>query len=85
MEEGRTTQKAAILEHLKRFGSIEPLTALRNYGCYRLGARISDLRHDGYEIETEVVTSASRLTGRPVRYANYKLKGQDAVQPLQST
>lgn len=85
MEEGRTTQKAAIPGHLKRFGSIEPLTALRDYGCYRLGARISDLRHDGYEIETEVVTSTSRLTGRPVRYANYILKGQDAVQPLQST
>lgn len=83
--ERRTTQKTAILDHLKRFGSIEPLTALREYGCYRLGARISDLRHDGYDIETEVMTSTSRLTGRMVRYANYILKGQDAVQSLQST
>ena len=29
-----------VLEHLMRFGSIEPLTALREYGCYRLGAII---------------------------------------------
>ena len=69
----RRNQKSVILAHLKRFGSIEPLTALREYGCYRLGARIADLRNDGYNIITETMTSVSRITGRTVRFAKYKL------------
>ena len=73
------TQKKVILQHLKRFGSIEPLTALREYGCYRLGARINDLRNDGYNIITEMISSVSRITGRPVHFANYKLVGNDSV------
>ena len=74
MESERLSQKKVILNHLKRFGSIEPLTALREYGCYRLGARISGLRAEGYNIVTEMMTSVSKLTGRPVHFANYKLK-----------
>ena len=68
-----------ILSHLKRFGSIEPLTALRDYGIYRLGARIADLRQEGYNIITETFQSVSRITGRPVRYANYKLKDNGSI------
>lgn len=74
MDEEKLTQKNVILAHLKRFGSIEPLTALREYGCYRLGARIADLRRDGYNIITETMTAYSKITGKPVRFANYKLK-----------
>ena len=73
------TQKKVILQHLKRFGSIEPLTALREDGCYRLGARINDLRNDGYNIITEMISSVSRITGRPVHFANYKLVGNGSV------
>lgn len=73
------TQKKVILQHLKRFGSIEPLTALREYGCYRLGARINDLRNDGYNIITEMISSVSRITGRPVHFANYKLVKNGSV------
>jgi hypothetical protein len=72
MEE-KLTQKKVILEHLQRFGFIEPLTALREYGCYRLGARIADLRSEGYHIITENQTAYSKITGKPVRYAKYKL------------
>ena len=79
MEEERMTQKKVVLQHLKRFGSIEPLTALREYGCYRLGARINDLRNDGYNIITEMISSVSRITGRPVHFANYKLVGNGSV------
>lgn len=74
MVDGRMTQKSVLLEHLKRYGSIEPLTALREYGIYRLGARIADLRDDGYNIVTRTVTSKSRITGRPVHFANYILR-----------
>lgn len=79
MKEENKSQKAMILSHLKRFGSIEPLTALRDYGIYRLGARISDLRQDGYNIITETRQSVSRITGRPVRYADYKLKDNGSI------
>ena len=73
MEEERMTQKKVILQHLKRFGSIEPLTALREYGCYRLSSRISDLRNDGYNIITDTISSVSKITGRPIHFANYRL------------
>ena len=76
MEE-RTTQKTVILEHLRRFGSIEPLTALREYGVYRLSAVIYNLKHEGHDILTEKMSSVSKITGRPVHFANYKLVNDD--------
>jgi len=71
--EQTTTQKQFILQHLQKFGSIEPLTALREYGCLRLAARIADLKKDGVNIITETKQSISSITGNPVRYAEYKL------------
>lgn len=49
------TQTEAILSHLLSGKSITPLEALNEFGCFRLGARILDLRKEGYEIETETV------------------------------
>lgn len=71
MKEERKTQKKMLLNHLRLFGSIEPLTALREYGIYRLGARIADLRNDGHSIVTERTTSISSITGNPVTFAKY--------------
>lgn len=68
-----TSQKQFILQHLRTFGSIEPLTALREYGCYRLGARISDLREEGHNIKTDYVQQRSHITGHMVRFAKYIL------------
>jgi len=73
-QDNKPTQKSMILAHLKSFGSIEPLTALREYGCYALAQRIKDLRDEGHNIVTETVTSTSRITGRPVHFANYILR-----------
>lgn len=73
MEENKTTQKQYVLSHLKKFGSIEPLTALREYGCYRLGAVMFDLRSEGYNIITERMEAKSKITGRPVQFAKYIL------------
>lgn len=70
----KKTQQEYILQHLQQFGSIEPLTALREYGCYRLGAVIFKLRKEGYKIDTERRTSRSKITGRPVMFAKYILK-----------
>ena len=76
MEEKKSkpTQKSMILAHLQNFGSIEPLTALREYGCYALAQRIKDLRDEGHNIVTEMTSSVSSITGNPVHFANYILK-----------
>lgn len=53
------TDKEAVLRWLRVHGSIEPLTALREIGTFRLGARIWDLRHDGHDIETTIFETPS--------------------------
>lgn len=60
-----------ILKHLERFGSIDPMQAIQEYGVLRLAARINDLRA-GHEIETHLVETVNRF-GDPVRYARYVL------------
>ena len=72
--DSRLTQKRLILEHLQRYGSIEPMTALREYGCYRLSGRISELRAEGVDIRTEYITQRSKVTGFFVKFAKYVLK-----------
>ena len=46
------TQCDAILQHLREHGSITPREALDEYGCFRLAARINELRKAGHDIET---------------------------------
>lgn len=73
MKERKNSQKHYILNHLRKYGSINPITALREYGSFRLGARIADLREEGYNIVTERTESVSPLTGNHVSYATYRL------------
>ena len=47
--------------------SITPLQALDKFGCLRLGARIMDLRNEGYNIVTKMVEKNGK------RFARYKL------------
>ena len=54
------------------------MDALELYGVMRLAARISDLRYDGYHIDTEMVEGTSRF-GEKVRYAKYHLTGYDLL------
>ena len=65
----KKSDKALILEHLRANGYITPMDALR-FGCYRLSARIYDLRRDGYNI----ITDDKDAEGNPVNYAIYRLK-----------
>ena len=52
----KPTQCDLILNYMKQFGSINPLQALQDIGCFRLAARISDLREKGYSIVAVRVT-----------------------------
>lgn len=47
------SQASAILQHLKEGNGITPIDALNLFGCFRLGARIADLKKMGYDIVTE--------------------------------
>ena len=66
------TQRERILKYLDDFGSITPLEALADLGIMRLGARIYDLRKNGYPIVSETETSQNRY-GQTTRYARYRL------------
>jgi hypothetical protein len=49
------TQTTAILTALREGAELTPLDALRRFGCFRLGARIWDLRHQGHSITSRWV------------------------------
>ena len=66
------TQLNRILAHLLEHETITPLEALSEYGCYRLGARIADLRKQGYDIETKITAGKNRF-GDSVNFATYRL------------
>lgn len=53
------TQCELILNHLKSGKPLSALPALRLFGCWRLAARIAELRNDGYVIVTRMVTTKS--------------------------
>ena len=67
METQTQTQKEAILRHLQSGQTITPLEALNLYGCFRLGARIWELRDEGYEIKSENVKQGKKT------FASYKI------------
>lgn len=53
--------------------SITQLDALRDFGCFRLASRISDLKREGMNIKKTMENSVSRITGKIVTYARYSL------------
>ena len=70
------SQKAEIGQHLRRYGSITPLDALRDYGVMRLAARINELRMNGMLIETHKVTRQGKT------FAMYVLEEPNAPDPV---
>ena len=67
------TDRQRVLDYLETHGSITPLEALNELGCYRLGARIWDLRHEGHMIDTAIEHGTDRH-GEPMCYARYTLR-----------
>ena len=75
------TQCERILRHLQDYGSITQAEAVTEYGCYRLGARIWDLKAQGVPIKSETVIRgadvlravfAGTLKRSEVAYGNQK-------------
>lgn len=68
------TKTSLVHEHLKRFGTITPLEAIKHYGALRLAVIISELKHrHGMAIRTNMLTTISTITNKPVKYAQYEL------------
>jgi hypothetical protein len=74
----KESQCKIILVWLKEKGSITAKTARDLCACERLAARISDLRRAGIPIRTEMNTYISKRSGRPIRYAVYRLEDNNA-------
>lgn len=64
------SQNKQILAHLEAGLPITPLEALKRYGCFRLGARIHDLRAKGHPIATTMVSDGRK------RYATYSINSK---------
>ena len=50
-----TSQNLKILEALKKGARLTPMDALHLCGCFRLSARIADLRMAGHKIFSHIV------------------------------
>lgn len=61
------SQNEKILNYLKNGYAITAVEALGMFGCFRLAARISDLRRIGYRIKSNSINSNGK------RYVSYQL------------
>ena len=64
------TQTEMIRAHLQSGRDLTPIDALNDYGCFRLAARIKELRNQGLPIKT----LTEQRDGKA--WAKYRLVGQ---------
>lgn len=68
----KTNQKQRIINYIRQFGSITDLEASKELGIQQFGARIFDLKKEGYEFRTEWESCKNRF-GEKVEYKRYFL------------
>ena len=66
------SQNKLIKAHLEKGNTITAISALANFGCFRLAARIKDLRDTGMSIHVRMVKNKH---GK--RYAMYWLDARE--------
>lgn len=71
------TQNERLAAYLEEHKEINPLEAWVKLGIYRLGARVFDLRQQGYEIKSENVKVQNRF-GEACHVAQYRLVRNNA-------
>jgi hypothetical protein len=49
------SQNKRILNYLKRGHRMTPMDALELFGCFRLAARVYDLRQEGHNISKQII------------------------------
>jgi hypothetical protein len=65
------SQNIRIKKYLQSGKSLTPLDALYQFGCFRLGARIHNLKQQGLNIKSELIEITSE--GKTKRVAKYSL------------
>ena len=73
----KKTQTERVLDYMRQNGGITQAEAIRDLGCYRLGARVYDLRRSGHSITRYMVSEKNRY-GVTVCFARYKLGREEA-------
>lgn len=68
----KTTQKDRIINYIREFGSISSFEAYANLGITQLGARIDQLKKEGYKFRTEWESNINRF-GEKTDYKKYYL------------
>lgn len=68
----KIAQKQRIINYIREFGSISSWEAYADLGITQLGARIDQLKKDGYEFKTEWESSTNRF-GKRTDYKRYYL------------
>ena len=53
------SQEIRILTWLRAGKSLTPIEALSMFNCFRLSGRINDIRKQGYDIHTKMITTSS--------------------------
>ena len=64
------SQNKQILNYLLKGKKLTPIDALEKFGCFRLSARILDLRKEGYDIISENITKKGKT------FAQYSMEGK---------
>lgn len=72
-DESKDTQNAQIRAALLKGKRITPLSALNDFGCFRLSARIYDLRND-YGMNIQMLRDPAK------HYATYWMTPEDIVK-----
>ena len=78
MDEEKITQSSAVLNHLRKRGSITSREAFELYGATRLSGLIFNYKKHGINIVTEMRETTNRY-GNKVRYARYVYVSEDRV------
>lgn len=65
------TQTEHILAHLEDGHALTPIDALGLFGCFRLAARVEELRKRGHRIVTDKLRTAAGKT-----IAEYRIGGE---------
>lgn len=68
----KISQNKQILNYLQQGNAITQAKAVEIFGCYRLSARIHDLREEGYDIKATTRIVKNRY-GNSVSFAEYEL------------
>lgn len=73
----RQSQCEKILEYMKTRGAISQAEAVEHFHCYRLGARIFDLKKRGIPIKTDIISGKTK-DGSPYSFARYSFISEEA-------